>query len=336
MPPIIEVSDDLYERLGKLAKAFDQPADVIERLLAERATSTSSHAQYSPKSSNQDVVARPAAGGYYQNQLGMLGQAFKIVFDVNPRPFGQKSNPLSGFSDDAKGVQWNAALNTKDGSCFLGVNLEGIKYRNWPIARLLLQERDSPTLQSLTGIPGAEKIYVFLKRDAWQCAARPEILEDQLTGSGTLLSELTRESWLTLLHDALTCLDERQDYLGRKIQLVTLAKSGQKEEKEVSPHLNIRTPLWVTPPNSVDDMVTQIRNGRDQLLPIYQRIRELTFEGDSAIFNETVDPEGLKPDPWSPNYTEPPSYGVYKIGVTRYYKAISIRQSPHPLQRTLQ
>jgi hypothetical protein len=33
MPPVIRVSDDLYDRLGEHAKGFDSPASVIEKLL---------------------------------------------------------------------------------------------------------------------------------------------------------------------------------------------------------------------------------------------------------------------------------------------------------------
>lgn len=331
MPPSIEISELLYERLGKLAKAFDQPADVIERLLDERDRATSPNSQFIQKSGLQETVPRPAATGHYENHLSYLGQAFKSVFGVNPRPFGQKSSPLCGFSDDAKGVQWNVALNIKNGASFLGVNLEGMKYRDWPIARLLLKEKKEPSLPELSSISDSDCIYVYFHRDAWQCASRPEIKEKELSGSGTLLSKLDSNIWLNMVDEALTCLDKDQNYLGRTIQIVTLAKSDQQEEKEVSPHLNIRTPLWSTPPLDSNEVVSLIQSAKKRLIPVYHRIRELAFEGDNSVFSETVDPESLKPDQLSPNHTNPRSYGVYKILSSSVKK--QFRSGNHPIRQ---
>ena len=82
-----------------------------------------------------------------------LGAAFQRHFQVSPRPFGQNSGPWVGVSDDAKGVQWNAGIMRESGVAYLGVNLEGMKYRDWPIANLLLAEKHSPELTQLAAKP---------------------------------------------------------------------------------------------------------------------------------------------------------------------------------------
>ena len=53
------------------------------------------------------------------------------------RPFGTPRGRYQGVSDNAEGVQWNAGVDREQGSSWLGVNLEGMAYDDWPIARLI-------------------------------------------------------------------------------------------------------------------------------------------------------------------------------------------------------
>ncbi len=330
MSPLIEISDELYERLERLAVGFDKPANVIERLLDDRAASGKNLTNVRAET-GQLVATRPAAMGHFRLELDLLSQAFQRVFGVRPRPFGQKFSPVSGFSDDAKGVQWNTAMNLEDGSAFLAVNLEGLKYRDWPIATFLLKEREQLLFPALADIPAADKIIVHLHRDAWQCAARPLIEEKEITGSGTNLKTLTNEIWLGMVEEGLACLDKQQGYRARKVQLVTLVKSGEQVEREVSPHLNLRTSLWSKPSIEVNEMTLQILAARDRLLPVYHRVLELSLDGDGALFSEVIDPETVRIDPSNPIYTKPRTFGVYKIKSTDAKKLF--RSGNHPIRQ---
>ncbi|MDE2795442.1 MAG: hypothetical protein OXL34_11540 [Gemmatimonadota bacterium] len=54
------------------------------------------------------------------------------------------SRGILGVSDGIEGVQWNAGCRARDGTVWLGVNLEGIKYDDWPVARLIERELSRP------------------------------------------------------------------------------------------------------------------------------------------------------------------------------------------------
>ena len=97
--------------------------------------------------------------------LDQLRMEFSIQFSVpEPRPYGRAGGHHEGFSDDARGVQWNAGLDRKRNKWTLGVNLEGMKYdkRNWPIARFIEAERTEPALPWLIEYlshPGAVELW---------------------------------------------------------------------------------------------------------------------------------------------------------------------------------
>ena len=103
-------------------------------------------------------------------ELDCLRSAFKSTFRIEGRPFGMSGSRWVGVSDDAKGVQWNAPLDQEEGIVILGVNLEGMEYQGWPIARFIERELAQPMLTNMTADFG--DIVVSLMRDAWQAAAR--------------------------------------------------------------------------------------------------------------------------------------------------------------------
>ena len=65
--------------------------------------------------------------------------------------FGSPSRGVLGISDGNEGVQWNAGYRPGDGFVRLGVNLEGMRYDDWPVARLI--EQESSRLLLLTRYP---------------------------------------------------------------------------------------------------------------------------------------------------------------------------------------
>lgn len=73
-----------------------------------------------------------------QQRIEVLRGVFPEVFGFKWAPF--TSNPLgvSGLSDDAAGVQWNAWMDHATLGAFVGVNLEGKEYDDWPIARVII------------------------------------------------------------------------------------------------------------------------------------------------------------------------------------------------------
>ena len=197
--------------------------------------------------------------------------AFNSIRGVKGKDFGR---PKNGVSDGIDGVQWNISVNDENGEAKLGVNLEGMKYKNWPISTFLKEELDNPRLPSLAKyITGANKIHIGLYRDAWQYQDRPPIKE-RIAGSGSLLSELTETVWSKMLNEAYNCLNANKKHRGRAKQKVTLMSSGEEKEMEVSPHLNIYTNAWSSIPISEDDAKSKLQEAFTRLEPLYDFVKE--------------------------------------------------------------
>ena len=64
-----------------------------------------------------------------------LKALFRDTFQCRGRDFGSPSRGVLGISDGNEGVQWNAGYYPRDGAVWLGVNLEGMKYDDWPVTR---------------------------------------------------------------------------------------------------------------------------------------------------------------------------------------------------------
>lgn len=170
--------------------------------------------------------------------------AFAAECGPKTRRFGARASGVEGMSDDAQGVQWNLTIHRSDGRATFGVNLEGMKYDGWPIARLLRRETDRPTLHEFaTSLQSANGIEVVIWRDAWQASSRVQIEERFIPPTPIALSALTEEGWRDCLEEATACLDDSRALLGRGRQTVTLSGKRQKVEREVSPHLQFRIPL---------------------------------------------------------------------------------------------
>ncbi|MDE0713579.1 MAG: GIY-YIG nuclease family protein [Gammaproteobacteria bacterium] len=195
---------------------------------------------------------------------------FNMVLNIKGKPFGQLNKPSFGMSDGNPGTQWNLMFTAGSDEAYLGVNLEGMKYDDWPIARLLLSERDNPSLENLKlQVKDPDELFISLRRDAWQATSRPSI-ENQFIGGGILsVAETDNLKWLDMVREALDCLDSARSYRGRAKQLVTL-KNGSTKEMGVSPHLTILCEVKLGE-NFDDDLRQKLR----EMQPIYDWVKEL-------------------------------------------------------------
>lgn len=194
--------------------------------------------------------------------------AFQSTFGISGRPFGASGHRWIGVSDDAKGVQWNAGYDRQTGVAIVGVNLEGMRYDGWPIARFIERELATPMLPTFA--PDLGGVIVSLMRDAWQFATRPQIAEHQI-GDRASLASLTRDSWLIMLREAYECLNPQRSHRGRAEQWVTL-NSG-RVQMEVSPHLHLGSVIWeMTPTPAAAEKA--MRAARDSLKPLYEFVQK--------------------------------------------------------------
>lgn len=199
-------------------------------------------------------------------------ELFCKILDVKGRSFGSNSTSYQGMSDGAEGVQWNIWADKSSNSYWLGVNLEGKKFKNWPIADFLITELQENSLVEIAKkIDSTEKIIVGLNRDAWQVTYRPPIVESRIGGEEVWLSDLNTEKWKDMLREALTCLNTEKGYRGRARQEVTL-QSGVRKVMEVSPHLNVHTRLNIYETDSRSDIEETLNRGFSILSPIYKYI----------------------------------------------------------------
>ena len=99
-----------------------------------------------------------------------LKSRFRDVFGCRGREFGSRSRGVLGISGGNEGVQWNAGYYPRDGAVWLGVNLEGMKYDDWPVARLIEREISRPLLLTRyrRKVARPDKVTVIWARDAWQ------------------------------------------------------------------------------------------------------------------------------------------------------------------------
>jgi hypothetical protein len=207
-----------------------------------------------------------------QQSLNLVTDVFKTILGVSGRPFGGTSKTYDGMSDDAEGVQWNVAtFKDKPQRARVGVNLEGMKYKDWPIARFIESELKNRALLSLP--VEKDKIYVGFFRDAWQVTNRPAIEERSLGCSGISLEEMTGFQWKKTLDEAYACLDPQNNHRGRAKQDVTLSKSGMLKTMEVSPHLQIYTTIWSIFPADFQTAKTLMQKSFDRLMPVYEYVR---------------------------------------------------------------
>ena len=162
-----------------------------------------------------------------------LKSCFRDVFGCHGREFGSLSRGVLGISDGNEGVQWNAGYYPRDGTVWLGVNLEGMKYDDWPVARLIEREISRPLLLTRyrRKVARPDRVTVIWARDAWQYSARRRIKQANVAPTPIALDRLDGRGWADALRGARECLDPRRQHRGRRRVPVTLlpfetARSG--------------------------------------------------------------------------------------------------------------
>ena len=137
-------------------------------------------------------------------------------------------------------MQWNCWTNQRDGSAYLAVNLEGMQYDGWPIARFIERELAHQRLMDvLSRLPTLVNLDVVWMRDAWAGGgSRMPIEEEFIGGTPRPLIALPAEAWRDCLTEAWSCLSQDKNGRGRGRQTVTAA--GRPKENFVSPHLQFR------------------------------------------------------------------------------------------------
>lgn len=208
--------------------------------------------------------------------LSIIEQWFTARIGRMPRKFGKVGARHEGFSDGVEGVQWNAGIDRERQIVTVGVNLEGTKPGDWPIARCLERELTAPRLPAmLQSLPGTERVEVWLERDAWQQSRVP--IKEWYIGPEPpfSISRLTDKTWKEMVTQALACLDASRGYRGRGRQLVTLPRAGE-QIKDVSPHLQVKCALAAATVSAttLDEAWTVLR-------PVHEYLVQATSQGDA-------------------------------------------------------
>jgi hypothetical protein len=207
-------------------------------------------------------------------EIHVLEEAFKELFHIDQPPkFGSRSLKRRGWYDGNKGVQWNTGVEWHDvesGIAYLGVNLEGMKYKDWPIARLIKRELENQRLFEIIAIlQDPPKIELWWWRDAWQIQRRLGFKENRIKPTPTALSNLSQHEWSQTLHEAQGCLATPE---GRRATQEITLQDGQKAEREVSPHIQFRQRLpW---PATAEELGSAMRSARENLQPLHAFLTE--------------------------------------------------------------
>jgi len=181
-----------------------------------------------------------------------------------------------GLHDGNLGVQWNAWIEWTDPQTTIanvGVNLEGMKYSDWPIAKLIRQELKDPWLfEAKERVANPNLVLIALQRHAWQAAGRVQNYREQhILPPTCTLAELTPEQWLRSLLEAQACLATSDG--GRTTQRITL-KDGRQVERAVSPYLNFHRAIEIDADQSVMRDTLQI--AMEDLRPLYEFVVDRT------------------------------------------------------------
>ena len=128
-----------------------------------------------------------------------------------------------------------------------------MKYDDWPVARLIEREMSRPILltQYRARVARPEMVTVSWRRDAWQVSSRVRIRESRLAPTPIALDRLDGDGWSCALERVRECLDPKREYRGRRRIKVTLSRSLQVVEREVTPHLHFGMRLAATTPQAM-------------------------------------------------------------------------------------
>lgn len=216
------------------------------------------------------------SGYEYDDCLKLVLSTFSKVLGITAIPFGSRVTKSQGGSDGNEGVQRSIWLTREACTICIGINLEGKKYNDWPIARFL--EREMATFELLNSsrkLYSSKKVIVGLYRNAWLYGNRLSITEDIIGNAEQLLPDLTCEKWTEMLKEAYFCLDKYKGYRARAKQLVTLRRAGPRL-LEVSPQITVHTEFGIH--NNEVELEKYITKEIELLNPIYHIIKYLSKE----------------------------------------------------------
>ena len=218
----------------------------------------------------------------------LLVEAFSSLTRTIPADenmFGSPSLQVSGICDGTRGVQWNAWIEWQDKRqmAYAGVNLEGMVYDGWPVARLIERELAAPRLPSaVTDVADPHHVELIWYRDAWQVSARPPIVEKLIGKSPVLLHALDVEEWGRMLREAYDCLDASRGRRGRAEQRLTMS-SGKKRSYRVSPHLQLRQAFWPREPSRLAGWRASLDETMSNLRPLHRLVADLAKGSDFGV-----------------------------------------------------
>jgi len=198
----------------------------------------------------------------------IIAAAFERVFRRHGTPFGSSALHWGGLHNGTEGVQWNVGMDPRLPQRWVGVNLEGLKYDGWPLARLITREMRRPTLPALANAsPRLGAVRVSMDREFW--TGRNRVHRESIVNLS--LADMTEPQWRRVLSEARACLASASG--GRGHASYAPKAGGATISAEVTPHLAFRITAL-----AVDDWVQFIREGLDLLDPLY----EWTTERSSA------------------------------------------------------
>jgi hypothetical protein len=204
-----------------------------------------------------------------------LESGFREVFGI-AHSFTHFEIGVTGFSDGAAGVQWNAWYNLDSGRAYCGVNLEGITNPGWPLATFIEQERARPMIFSaLERLRDQSAVELRLWRDVWISGVKHRSEGDELRPTPISAAALTGNGWSNALGLAWKCTNTEARGRGFGRQDIVLLRSGkQKVLAQVSPHLQFKTLLWGEAPASGTAQVQAITKAKTLLAPIHRFVDE--------------------------------------------------------------
>jgi hypothetical protein len=188
-----------------------------------------------------------------------IANAFERVFKREGTAFGSAALSWGGMHDGVEGTQWNVGVDPRTPNRWVGVNLEGLKYDGWPLARLLAKELRKATLPTLASNPRLASVRVSMEREFW--TARNRVHRESITDIP--LSELTETEWRRVLAEARSCLASANG--GRARGNFVSRSSGLEVSAELTPHLTFRVTAA-----EVHHWERFIRDGLDILDPLYE------------------------------------------------------------------
>lgn len=203
----------------------------------------------------------------------ILPEIMLKIFHCHGISHGSKSDSSRGMHDGNEGVQWNIDIINSNNLIRTGVNLEGLKYKDWPIARFFEKELKTLALYTTISKMNDHEIVVTLLRDAWQVRARPPIEERIIGGKEVSIQQITVSRWENLIREAQICLDPKKSFRGRALQEVTFL-NGTKRFMEVSPHLYMYKVVPKEKMITKNDIIQAFFKCKRDLEPLYEALKQ--------------------------------------------------------------